>query len=95
MVTNAATAESDIVLLRSFERLAIIFCAKNCEKTIAKAIASIRNYFQPDLALFCYNILPCQPPITIRINGGTTYNTDSSAYSKTLTNQRVTVDTVS
>jgi glucosyl-3-phosphoglycerate synthase len=39
---DATIIESDIVPPRSFERLAIIFCAKNCEKTIRNAITAVK-----------------------------------------------------
>ncbi len=43
----AAKVESDVIPPRSFERLAVIFCAKNCEKTIGNAIASANEiHFQ-------------------------------------------------
>jgi glycosyltransferase involved in cell wall biosynthesis len=43
MVTNAASSEPNVIPPRSFERLAIIFCAKNCEKTIGNAISSVKG----------------------------------------------------
>jgi glucosyl-3-phosphoglycerate synthase len=44
MVVNNDAMETDRdVTPGSFERLAIIFCAKNCEKTIGNAITTVRN----------------------------------------------------
>jgi glycosyltransferase involved in cell wall biosynthesis len=65
MVTNTAAAESDTVPPRSFERLAIIFCAKNCEKTVGKAIASVKGIHFADMAT-----------VTIVVDG---FSTDSTA----------------
>lgn len=42
MATKVAIS-SDVIPPRSFDRLAIIFCAKNCEKTIGNAIASVKK----------------------------------------------------
>jgi glycosyltransferase involved in cell wall biosynthesis len=49
MMRNGITAEPDIVPPRSFERAAIIFCAKNCEKTIGNAIASVKEVHFPNM----------------------------------------------
>lgn len=59
------TSESDVVPPHSFERLAIIFCAKNCEKTIGNAIASVNEARFPNM-----------DSITIVIDG---FSTDSTA----------------
>lgn len=59
------TRESDIIPPRSFERLAIIFCAKNCEKTIGNAITSVRKAQFPNM-----------DTITIVVDG---FSTDSTA----------------
>lgn len=38
-----AAGTPDVALPRSFDKLAIIFCAKNCEKTIANSLASVNG----------------------------------------------------
>jgi glucosyl-3-phosphoglycerate synthase len=48
-MTTKAAAESDVVPPRSFERLAVIFCAKNCEKTIGNAIATVNEARFPNM----------------------------------------------
>ena len=65
MAAKVVTSESDVVPPRSFERLAIIFCAKNCEKTIGNAIASVNEARFPNM-----------DSITIVIDG---FSTDSTA----------------
>ena len=65
MAAKVVTSESDVVPPRSFERLAIIFCAKNCEKTIGNAIASVNEARFPNMN-----------SITIVIDG---FSTDSTA----------------
>ena len=65
MAAKVATAESNVIPPRSFERLAVIFCAKNCEKTIGNAIASVNEAHFPNM-----------DSITIVIDG---FSTDSTA----------------
>jgi glucosyl-3-phosphoglycerate synthase len=65
MTRKAADAESSVMPPRSFERLAIIFCAKNCEKTIGNAIASVNAAHFPNMDI-----------VTIVVDG---FSTDSTA----------------
>lgn len=67
MITNAQNVEGEI-LPRSFERLAVIFCAKNCEKTIGNAINAANGVRLADMGT-----------VTIVVNGFSTDGTVKAA----------------